>query len=235
MTTTGENHQLSEYLNEILPTLALDPETYIPYITGCLDILQEDEEFEELDEIISLLQASSETHSDNEEIWPPLKQAILAKHLEYKAEANEKKQLELEQRKELEALKKKEDYEQAILERERKKLAEEEKALKNAMDPAKRALINQYAYDDSEMYDNDGKLVDAAAAAGAGKGKEVEEEDTSNRGLAQKMVKEQAQQLRGAGGPTKREEQQKTKSAKMDKVNKKEERRKRAVKGERKS
>ena len=223
--TMTENKQLSDYLNEKLPGLSLDTETYIPYIIGCLEQFQDDEE---LDEIIDLLQASSETHSDDEEIWPKLKQDILALHRGHKEGLEQTKKQESEERKEMEARKKKEEMEEANRERERKRLADEEKARKNELDPAKKALLAQYAYDVSETYDNDGKIVDSGGKDGD------EEGGSSNRATAEKMNKERSQQLKGAHSVTKKDERAKTKQAKVDKIDKKEERRNRARKGERK-
>ena len=74
---------LSQFLNDTLPALSLDTETYIPYITGCLENFQdndEDTEEDDFDEIIQLLQASSESHSDDEQVWINLKHDILQRH-----------------------------------------------------------------------------------------------------------------------------------------------------------
>ena len=225
---TEENHQLRDYLIEILPTLSLDPETYLPYITGCLDTFQDDEE--ELDEIIGLLQASSESHSDDEQVWPKLKEDIIKRHQEYKDELKELNQKKDEERREIEAMKKQEDVEEAHKEKERKRIAELEKAEKNNdMDPAKKALIEQYAYDMSEIYDNNGQVVELNTA---GKG---EAEPTSNKAVADKANKERSEQMRGAQNvSTKKDERAKTKQAKLDKVQQKEERRKKTGKLERK-
>ena len=106
------------------------------------------------------------------------------------------------------------------------------------MSAAKKALLDQYAYDTSEQFDNDGNLIDPNAAAnskGNKKGGEGEEEVLSNRAAAQKANEEKTQSLRKAqsGGTNKKTEQMKTKAAKLDKMKQKEERRKRAGKGER--
>jgi len=226
---TEENHQLRDYLIEILPTLSLDPETYLPYITGCLDTFQDDEE--ELDEIIGLLQASSESHSDDEEVWPKLKEDILKRHQECKDALKQLKKEKDEERREIEAMKKKEDMEEAHKEKERKRIAELEKAKKNEMDPSKKALIEQYAYDMSEVYDNDGKLK-VVEQNNAGKG---EGEATTNKAIAEKVNKERTEQMRGGQNTSsKKDERAKTKQAKLDKVQQKEDRRKKSVKGERK-
>jgi predicted patatin/cPLA2 family phospholipase len=118
---TEENHQLCDYLNETLPTLSLDPETYLPYITGCLDTFQDEDD--EFDEIIALLQASSESHSDDEQIWPKLKEEILRRHEEFNHEVEQQKKQNEDERRAIEAAKKKLDTEDAYREKERKRLA----------------------------------------------------------------------------------------------------------------
>jgi hypothetical protein len=231
MSTREQNQLLHDYLNKVLPDLSLDPETYIPYITGCLDSFQENELDEELDEIMSLLQASSESHSDDEQVWPELKREILSKYKDYKDALLRKNKESEEERRILEEKKRKEDLEEAQREKERRKLAEEENARRKEMDPTKKSLLEQYAYDSSEIYDDDGNLIEE----NVGKNKEEEEAVTiSNRAMAEKMNKERAQQIRGAHNTYKKEEREKTKQAKMDKMKQKEERRKRAQKGERK-
>lgn len=227
-----QNQILHEYLNKVLPDLSLDPETYIPYITGCLDSFQENDLCEELDEIMALLQASSESHSDDEQVWSDLKEGILSKYKEYKDEINRKHKEYEEERRILEERKKKEDLEEAQREKERRRLAEEENARRKEMDPTKKSLLEQYAYDSSEIYDDDGNLIEG----GAGKDKEEGEGGVimSNRAIAEKMNRERAQQIRGAHNTSKKEEREKTKQAKVDKMKQKEERRKRAQKGERK-
>ena len=104
------------------------------------------------------------------------------------------------------------------------------------MDPVKRALMERFAYDDSELYDDNGELIVSSGTSSndaKGKGRGGDETEESNRSIAQKLNKEKAQELRKAQVQTKSEERVKTKNAKLEKINKKEERRKRAQKGER--
>jgi hypothetical protein len=91
------NQFLHSYLNETLPTLGLDPDTYSPYVMGCLaENMGEDEaNLEDLDQIIELLQASSETHSDDESVWNDLKSETLKLHVNYLNDLKEKKNMEL--------------------------------------------------------------------------------------------------------------------------------------------
>lgn len=219
-----EQHWLSEFLTEILPTLSLDPETYCPYITGCIDTFENEDE---LDEIIELCRASSETHSDNEEVWVQLKADILAKHEEFKLVLKKRQEQELEELNQEEAKKKLEELKEIQeIEEQRKRDAAERELRRKQMDPAQRAFIEQYAYDESEAYDNEGKLIENNASADA-------EEAVSNRQVAEQMRQEKTQQMRTKSSTSKKEEQMKTKNAKIEKMKQKEERQKRAQKGER--
>ena len=79
----GETHYLTPYLTSFLPTVGIDPETYIPYITGFSkdndehDNGDNNDDLEALDELMELLQASSESHSDDESVWKKLRGEIL--------------------------------------------------------------------------------------------------------------------------------------------------------------
>ena len=106
---TEDNNLLLDYLNEILPTLGLDSETYAPYVMGCFENIDYDNDEadglldetldESLTEIIGLLQASSETHSDDESAWEELKSEVLKRHLEVAKEVQSKKDAELLEKK----------------------------------------------------------------------------------------------------------------------------------------
>ena len=98
---------------------------------------------------------------------------------------------------------------------------------------AKKALLDQYAYDTSEKFDNDGNVIDPNASTG--KNAPTQDEDLSNRAAAQKVHAEKTQQMRQSkNSSTKKDEQTKTKNARLAKIKQKEERRNRATKGERK-
>ena len=78
-----DEHYLSAYLEETLPEIGLDYETYGPYVTGLFPTTSdggEEDNFEDVEEeinnIIELLQSSSETHSDDEQCWIQLKNEI---------------------------------------------------------------------------------------------------------------------------------------------------------------
>lgn len=221
-----EQHWLAEYLNEILPTVSLDPETYCSYITGCIDTFEDENE---LDAVIELCRDSSETHSDDEEVWVDLKKNILAKHEEFKLFLAERKEKELKELNEEDAKRKLEELReiQDIEDKKRRELEERELRRKD-MDPTHRALIDHYGYDQSEVYDNDGNLIEDQA-------NETEEGQVSNRQVAEQLRQEKTQQLRTKASTSKKEEQQKTKCAKLEKMKEKEARRMRAQKGERKA
>ena len=108
---------------------------------------------------------------------------------------------------------------------EAKKLQEDNKE----MSEAKKALLEQYAYDTSEQYDNDGNLIDPTEKSGESGG----DGELSNKAMAQKVHQEKMLSQRQQNTTTKNEERIKTKNAKMDKMKQKEERRKRSTKGER--
>ena len=108
MTEEG-NESLLTYLNGTLPNLGLDAETYAPYVMGCFENINYDNDGnddddealkESLTEIIGLLQASSESHSDDESgIWDDLMDQVMKLHLEYVKVVNEKKNAELIEKK----------------------------------------------------------------------------------------------------------------------------------------
>mmetsp|Transcript_13205 Transcript_13205/g.23956 ORF Transcript_13205/g.23956 Transcript_13205/m.23956 type:complete len:224 (-) Transcript_13205:206-877(-) len=213
---------LMEYLEDALPALGLEAETYGPYMTGYAD--GDDEDEDTLDDLIELLRASSETHSDDEDAWTAFRAEIIKRKEDFIASQQTKKEEDslMLKKKEEERLKK--DIElarDAEAAREAAELAKETKE----MDPAKKALLDQYAYDQESQYDDEGNLV------------VDEEEDAplSNRKFAAQQSQEQRDELKKGSGVTKRQSQEATAKAKMDKNRQKEERRKRATKGERKS
>ena len=79
-------------------------------------------------------------------------------------------------------------------------------------------------------------IVEDAAGTESGGGHGEEGQTVSNKAYAEQVNRDKAQQMRATknGATTKVSERQKTKSAKVDKMKIKEERRKRATKGERK-
>jgi hypothetical protein len=212
-----EDHFLAPLLSERLAALGLDAETYGPYLTGLLPGDAEENEGAEEDEwngVLELLQASSETHSDDIDAWQDLKKELLEKHEEYKAHL--KKVKAEEEAKRQEAARKAvvsipDDGEGPA----KKETTNKSSALD---DQAKKDLLARYAYeqegDEEELGDGDAPV--------------------SNKEAAKQADLEKARELRSKKTQTKREEQQKTKEAKLEKIKLKEERRKRTTRGERK-
>jgi len=192
-----------------LTPLGLDPEIYGAYI---LPLLASDDA-EDWESILELLKASSETHGDNEEVWDELKSSL--KEAYAKELSKQNKQKESEQAKE------REEYQKNLeADREAARLAEIEKQAESegqkAIDDAtKLALMARFGYEDDE---------NAA---------EPDETVESNRDVASRISQQQSQNMRSKAQGSKKEEQEKTAKAKKDMIQQKEERRKRAVKGER--
>jgi len=210
-----EDHFLTSFLEEKLPTLGLDAETYGPYLMGLLpsdENEQEGADEEEWGGVLELLQASSETHSDNMDAWQELKQLVLERTKEHLVELEKRKEKAAEEARQREA----ELVKIPVVSTD---AAAAEKKKKSAMDDAaKKAILRQYAY---EADDPDGEEEEGGAV-------------NVNKQSAQQLLAEKSQEMRSQKTTTKKDEQVKTKEAKQAKVNAKEERRNRATKGERK-
>uniref|UniRef100_A0A7S0AR62 Coiled-coil domain-containing protein 43 n=1 Tax=Minutocellus polymorphus TaxID=265543 RepID=A0A7S0AR62_9STRA len=227
-----EDHFLSPYLSKRLPELGLDYETYGPYCLGTVGSESsngsgDDEDYEELDGILELLQSSSETHSDDEAAWTDLRAEIIRLTAESRNAANVKKSEEVRKVREAEE----EKIRQARAEAEAyEKILEEKKAhMDTAEDTEKKkardALLNRFAYEKED----DG--------AGDGGKKDVDDGPVSNKDVAAQAQREHVQKVRdesSKGQESKVEARQKNKEAMKLKADKKEERRKKATKGERK-
>jgi hypothetical protein len=213
MSEDEDKHVLAPFLTSRLPQLGLDYETYGPYVLPLLTDEEVDED--EWESVVELLQASSESHGDDEQAWKDLrvqieeawrnhKLALDEQEAEFKQNQATRLQEEIEREREI-------AVEAALMEKDRK-----EKPAVVEQDAARKALVARFAYDipDEDDADNEGVL--------------------SNKEVAAQAKLEQAQGLRQQKVTTKREEQQKTAKARVDKANAKEERRARATKGERK-
>lgn len=226
MNDDEEAHALTEFLSERLPQLGLDADTYAPYLLPLLtENNKEDQDEEEWNCVLELLQASSETHSDDEAAWTALRQDIEAAwqgHLQRVAaterDAAAARQAELQAQLEQE----KQEMQQALAEAEQQKAAATITSVSSKNDAAKQALLSRYAFENDQ---DDHNNANGAAAA---------EAPVSNKEVAAQALVEQARALRGQQVQTKKDEQQKTKQQKVAKAQLKEERRKRATKGERK-
>lgn len=216
-----EGHYLAPFLEERLPNLGLDAEAYGAYLLGLLpsdDItLIDDEGYqgadeEEWDGVLELLQASSETHSDDENAWKELKKDVLQKHEEHMAILKEQKAAEEAKRQE--AIK---TPVISIPEAEEKKAVKKNTSID---EKAKKDLLARFAYENDDD-ENEG-TGDVPAPV------------IDNKAAAQQANLEKARELRNQKVTTKKDEQMKTKQAKLDKQKAKEERRQRATKSERK-
>jgi hypothetical protein len=222
----SEEHPLiTLLLKERLPTLGLDSETYGPYIVALFPLSStfgdELDELEGWDEILELLQASSELQDLEENVWVQLKEDLLSTWQSYRKG-------QIEQQKE-ELLTKEQNLQKVLeLERDIAKMNAEAKVNdatgsdnnSSIDDAAKRALLNRFGYEDDEN-DDTGKGVDDAATTDTAVNSNQSTTTTSKKQQHHPPV------------TTKREEQQKTKAAQQQKIDAKEERRKRAMKGER--
>mmetsp|Transcript_4557 Transcript_4557/g.9539 ORF Transcript_4557/g.9539 Transcript_4557/m.9539 type:complete len:227 (-) Transcript_4557:164-844(-) len=222
-----EDHVLTEFLNQRLPTVGLDAETYAPYLLPLLT--EDDKDDEEWQAVMELLQASSESHSDDDQAFADLRRDIVQAWQAHTDKVAQLQQAESAQRaKELEQTlaQERQAVAAALAEAEERKKAEATKPAAAAVDdPSKRALLSRFAYDQDEDEDNNNnnkKGNDEAAAP------------LTNQQIAEMAQREAQQALRGKAVQTKKEEQQKTAQAKLDKARLKEERRKKATKGERK-
>lgn len=210
-----DTHGLAPFLKERLPSVGLDYETYGPYVLPLLLADDESPDDDEWESVMQLLQASSETHSDDDSLWVMLRKDI---ELAWKSHRDQVVQEEaaaaLEQKLRLQ--------EQIELD---KQMVQDAAAMKiepvkhNVDDAEKKSLMARFGYEDPN------ELGGASDEEGA---------PITNREVAKQMDVERSQALRDHKRVTKREEQQKTADAKKSKANLKEERRKRATKGERK-
>jgi len=223
-----EEHFLSPYLSRRLPELGLDYETYGPYCLGAvgsesssIDDDGQDDDYEELDGIIDLLQSSSETHSDDAEAWVDLRAEIIRRTGEYRRATDVQKKEEAQKAKEAEEEKLRqakaeaEAYEETL----REKKAHHGDTADDEEEKAQRdALLNRFAFEKEEDGDNEeGPVSNKDAAA-----------------QAQREHVEKAREQSSKSRESKAEARQKNKEAMKAKADKKEERRKKATKGERK-
>mmetsp|Transcript_19008 Transcript_19008/g.27068 ORF Transcript_19008/g.27068 Transcript_19008/m.27068 type:complete len:209 (-) Transcript_19008:471-1097(-) len=206
---TEDQHYLDTYLADILPKLGLDFDTYGPYVTGA------DEE-DDLDDIIDLLRASSESHSDDEDSWTDLKLQIENRRKDYIAGEEKRKNLAA-----LEAERLEKERLQREIEIAKSNALEVEQRMEakklETMSADKLALLDKFGY---EVEDEEGGEEDTGV--------------TTNRDHAANKSAEHSQKLRSTNQPSKAQLRAETTKAKADKNAKKEERRKRAAKGERK-
>mmetsp|Transcript_23461 Transcript_23461/g.65132 ORF Transcript_23461/g.65132 Transcript_23461/m.65132 type:complete len:243 (+) Transcript_23461:127-855(+) len=225
---------LHHLLQEKLPELGLDVDMYGPYVWGDEDSddSDDDKDGDDLNDIVvGVLQASSETHADDDGVWLELVEKILeANRLDADFRREKKEQLLQETKAKME-----EDLARAKLEEKQEDTEKEQKKKSSQVDEeTKRRLMHQYGYDEPAIDEahgssGGGKSSKSAAAAAAATA------PSTNRDVAKAANLEKARELRGAQKTTKAEERKKTKEQRASKAEMKEARRKRAQKGERKA
>lgn len=218
-----DQHFLNTYLSLHLPKLGIDYETYGPYITGLIadDIIDKDG----LGDVIELLKASTEIEEfqEKDDIWETLKDAILQLcEEEYKRrkEEEEKDALERRQRQAMSAMNLSEQAEELVKnENDKAKLQLQSQSQPSEDDAARRKILERYAYEDSGDESDD------------------KEEDTKpvldNRTVAKQAEAEKNQKLRKDFNESKKASKEASAKGKVEKSLAKEERKKRATKGER--
>ncbi|KAL7441396.1 hypothetical protein ACHAXM_007891 [Skeletonema potamos] len=202
---TEEHHYLDVYLADILPKLGLDFETYGPYITATGT-----DELDDLDDIIELLRASSESHSDDDDSWNDFKLQIEKRRKDFISGEEERKNLAV-----LEAERLKKESLQREIEIAKSNALEVEQRMEAkklvGMSADKLALLDKFGYEVDDEED--------------------EEEDTGVTKISDHAPKQGVEKK--PSQPSKKELRAETAKAKADRNAKKEERRKRATKGER--
>jgi hypothetical protein len=228
-------HAMAPFLEERLPALGLDYETYGPYILPLLTTNDKDdydgvtssdnEADEEWNTVLELLQASSSLEAsaaDDMMLWQTFRSDIETAWRTCRIDQQQKRAAQ-QSRQALAAQEQMEhDRQLALLAKERQETSEQSRNNK-VDDEAKRRLVEQYGYEASDD--------DEEQQPGAAGGEPVV---ANNREVAQQLEQAKTKAMREHKvQPTKQEEQLKTKEAKKTKEMLKEERRKRAVKGER--
>uniref|UniRef100_A0A7S2KZ20 Coiled-coil domain-containing protein 43 n=1 Tax=Leptocylindrus danicus TaxID=163516 RepID=A0A7S2KZ20_9STRA len=219
-------HYLTAFLQTFFSTHGLDYEAYGPYVTGTIttDLTTREEVDEQLNDLIELLQASSETHEDDDDAWNvEFRNGVLDLH-------SQKQQLILS------AVENNNDSNNggtAVV--DLVKMAEEiaisetskQKSNNNSeeADLAKKMLLERYAFEESDD-DEAGHVEGDGADEGGG--------PIDNRAVAKQMTLEKNQKLRNQFQESKKMSKEASARGKIEKSLAKEERRKRANKGERK-
>ena len=224
---------LYKLLQERLPALGLDAEMYGPYVWGDEDADSDDDDDDKDDDelqevVIGVLQASSETHADDDDVWKELIENI---HAANKLDS----QLRREQReKHLQETKTKmeEDLARAKLEEQEHQPIEQKKS-SQVDDEQKRILMARYGYDEPAEEDEGSGF--GGNSSSAKKSAPAAATTVNNRDAAKAAYLEKSRELRGAQKTTKAEERKKTKEQKANKAQLKEARRKKAQKGERRA
>ena len=234
-----EHPHLADFLEERLPQLGLDSETYGVYVVGVAAASSTtitatstanhheiDEPMAELVEIMDLLKASTEDENlaEDASIWNELVKNIQSQmRLDQQWRIQQHEQHRDNQKAEMQAL-----LEKAKLEQEQAAAKPTATSKTSQVDDAtKKAMLARFAYEDDDP-------------AGGGEGEDGGEDEVGentvnmNKLAAAQASVEKRNELKTKKVQTKSEEQQKTKEMRANKQQLKEERRKRAQKGERK-
>lgn len=235
----SEKHFLFSFLQQTLPSLGLDDEIYGPYLLGIFpqnenqSLAKIDEE--ELNNVLDLLQGSSQTHASDREAFKTLGKELLERYEQYWCEYRIKmEQLKKDAKKQQEEQRRRQETE------EFQELAVEENKKERRKDPeedlVKLRVIQQYAYDDSITYDANGDPIDTTnenkgredEALITGKGYRFHSTTNNNN-----VGKDQQPTPKPGTEKSKKTAREETARQKLMRIQAKEERRKRAIKGER--
>jgi hypothetical protein len=234
-----DEHYLTAFLNEQLQALGLDADTYGPYLTGEGSLFNsdstagdDDEEVDsdELDSVLELLQASSETHEEDPDAFAHLKTQLLQRRQQHLVTSKQQHQEKQELDKQEKQRKKQLDLEKAQL-AEKKKEEDRLERLNNQTEDqrlAKLKLVEEYGYEQEDVADEEGDDEDGGGDAGGGAGG-----GSLNHNNSTAIEKEKRQAMRQQSSEQKTKAKEETKQAKLSKEEAKEDRRKRAQKGER--
>ena len=223
-TMSGEEHFLSPYLSNHLPTIGLDYDTYGPYVTGLVDSDDAKLDSDGFDDVIELLRASSETHADEDfdSVWEDLKIQIENLCLQESNRKEEERSKELEERQRLAAENSNQlsqQAEEAARKEKQTQTSSDRNQARSADDVARRKLLERYAY---ENEDEDSQGED-----------EEDEPFLDNRAVAKQAELEKHRKLRKDFEASKKASKEASAKGKVEKSLAKEERKKRASKGER--
>ena len=226
---------LHQLLQERLPQLGLDAEMYGPYVWGDDEDSDNDDDDKDVDElrelVVGVLQASSETHSEDDGVWEELIENIQSANKEDSRLRREKREKHLLETK----TKMEEDLAKAKLEEQEQPHGNEEKKKSSQVDDEqKKILMQRYGYD--EPAEDEGGSGFGGNSSGASKKQAAATAGVvNNKDAAKAAYAEKSKEVRGAQKTTKAEERKKTKEQRANKAQLKEARRKKSQKGERKA
>ena len=234
----SSEHYLASFLESTLPSLGLDCDAYGPYLLGLFPREEEDETAEldddELDNVLELLQGSSETHAEDKRAFANLRAELIRRRAQHRRDLKMKLEHDKKEAKRKQEERRRQEIEEAErIEREKiemKKKAKEQTAEERML---KLRLVEQYAYDDTIQYDADGNPIEPANDENEQDG-DTTESGNPNRVNAKSATKERHEQMRKECEQSKKAAREDTAKQKIMKAEAKEERRKRATKGERK-